>query len=432
MKGLGPKLAIVLFMLLSCGDGKKKVAGGYMDETETTDINVSGLLLDSANQAYAYQSVKLNSEYGYQLFDSTDASGAYLFQKVNPGRWYLVVEGNGQGLLREVMVDSIDLQVETATLEPLQKLILVRSQQTSDTVYIKQLGRKIIFASDTMEIMVPKGDYDVVAIDEVSQISSSSSGARLMSSTTLLSSTSSRLSSSLPKSSADLDLSSFAFSSSSEAGTLSSSSKPPAGSSSSVAIISSNGVTLRYLFTTLSQTLDSSGNNLTLSVSKGTPLFATGFVSFYGSDCIKSPYYQGELGTYMQIDARIKLKGNATSGVQGIFCNDEGSGIGDSFCLRRRGLDTLEVYFKSTSQFADSISYAGVAQNTWTTMRAEFAPDSTVSMYLDGSLVVSKRVTPGFYGLFPADNRLGCRNETLSEPQYFYGDVDSLTVRILK
>ncbi len=424
MKGLGPKLALLLLILLSCGDGKKKVAGGYIDETETTDIKVSGLLLDSANHAYAYQSVKLNSEYGYQLFDSTDSSGAYLFEKVNPGRWYLVVEGVGQGLLREVMVDSVNLQIAVAKLEPLQKLILVRSQQTSDTVYIKQLGRMVVFTSDTMEIMVPQGDYDVVTLEEIPLVLSSSSGTSLISNATVSSSLSILVSSNSRQSSAGLNLSS---------GTLSSSSESPSGSSSSVAIVSTDGVTLRYLFSNLAQTLDSSGNNLTLSVSKGAPLFAIGAVSFYGNDCIKSPYFQGVLGTFMQIDARIKLNGINPVGVQGIFCNDNGPGFNDAFCLRRKGLDTLELYFQTMSQpGGDSISYGSVAQNTWTTVRAEFAPDSSVSLYVDGSMVATKRVLPGFYGMFSTDNRLGCRNETLGDPQYFYGDVDSLTVRILQ
>lgn len=365
--GFGFALLLTLF---ACNDGKKKVAGGYMDETETTDLTVSGILLGMDQKPFARQVVRLNEAQGAELSDTTDSTGEYEFEKVQPGHWYLVAEDTAQGLLREIVVDSQDIVLGTDTLESLLRVVLVRSEQVSDTVYIVQLHRTVVLQSDSVELLLPQGEYDFNR-----QLASSSSSSPSM--------------------------------------------------SSSLAI--AGPATIRYLFADDGPLLDSSGNGLALSVASGTPSFAAGSVGFYGASCLLAPYRDGVFGSHVRMSVRLKLRGTSTA-VQGIFCNDDGAGMGDIFCLRRRGLDTLEFKFQASVLQADSVFAGGVAQDLWMTVSAEIDSNNVATLYLDGAPLASKVVAGSFSGGFHTDSRIGCRNQTLNDPHYFIGDIDSLSV----
>lgn len=427
---------IPLIFFFACNGGKKKVAGGIIDETET-DLQVSGILLDIEQKPYAHRVVYLNEERGGEMRDSTDAKGQFAFENVKPGKWYLVVEEVSQGLLREVQVDSLDIHLDPDTLESLQSLVLLRHESGSDTLYIVQLHRTVVFESDTLILQVPLGNYDVIptnfdpAIDVMSSealVSSAGSSVAHPSSSMPVSSagtSTTTLSSALnPSSSSPLPMSSMGLSATNPS------------SSNAVAMSSASGqvalgpITHRYLFSDLVVTLDSSANLQVLSVSSGIPMFSLGMVAFYETACITTPFLTGMIGNSSRMDARVRLKGSSTS-VQGIFCNDDGSENGDRFCIRRRGLDTLEFKFQVGSALPDSLSVGDMAQNVWMTVAAEITAQKVAALYIDGVAVAQKTVDESFSGAFHTNNRIGCTNELLPNPQYFYGDIDSVTIRSL-
>lgn len=436
----------------ACNGGKKKVAGGIIDETET-DLQVSGILLDIERMPYSRKVVYMNEERGGEMRDSTDAKGQFAFENVKPGKWYLVVEEVSQGLLREVQVDSLDIHLDTDTLESLQSLVLLRPESGSDSLYIVQLHRTVVFESDTLILQVPRGDYEVIpadfdpAIDVMSsEALGSSAGSSVANPSSSMPVSSASTSVTTPSSSASYSSAGTSTTTLSSALNPSSSSPLPMSSmglsatnpssSNAVAISSASGqvalgpVTHRYLFSDLVVTLDSSANLQVLSVSSGIPMFSLGMVAFYETACITTPFLTGMIGNSSRMDARVRLKGSS-SGVQGIFCNDDGSENGDRFCIRRRGLDTLEFKFQVGSALPDSLSVGDMAQNVWMTVAAEITAQKVATLYIDGVAVAQKTVDESFSGAFRTNNRIGCTNELLPKPQYFYGDIDSVTIRNL-
>lgn len=418
------------------------MAGGIIDETET-DLQVSGILLDIERKPYARKVVYLNEERGGEMRDSTDAKGQFAFENVKPGKWYLVVEEVSQGLLREVQVDSLDIHLDTDTLESLQSLVLLRPESGSDSLYIVQLHRTVVFESDTLTLQVPRGDYDVIpadfdpAIEFISseEISCSASSTILIpSSEALVSSANTSVttpSSATSFSSAGLSVMNSSSFMASSAGTSTTRTSSATNLSSSVSgQVALGPVTHRYLFSDLVVTLDSSANLQVLSVSSGTPMFSLGMVAFYEKECITTPFLTGMIGNASRMDVRVRLKGASTS-VQGIFCNDDGSENGDRFCIRRRGLDTLEFKFQVGAGEPDSLYVGNMAQNVWMTVAAEITVQKVATLYVDGVSVAQKVVSESFSGAFRTNNRIGCTNELLPKPQYFYGDIDSVTIRNL-
>jgi len=381
MQRLSPLRVLIALLsclgILSC-DGSKR-AGGFSDETETTQI--SGILRTPAGAACARTTVILRQDYrsatSVHAIDSlpafqvlTDSSGKFIFSAVAKGTWHLQSEQDSLGILRTLLVQDSRIDLGTDTVRALQTILFSPDSFATSLLFIPQLNRVIDLSQGTVGLRLPLGTYEAIPVQDSLAVPTDTN------------------------------------------------------STSDTVQTDSTGLwkTLGlWLFTHGSEWTDNSGNQLTLLNVNAPPTSnALGYLTYAGNECIQINHTPALSPAGFRIDLRLRTRSGITT-PQSILCADDSTSMSEAWCLRILSGDSLVFWFRDNLS-EDSLVVEGIVAETWTDISA-FSTGQAVVLQTT-AFPLTKTVVADFSALV-APMAIGCSNAS-GPSQFFSGDLDYL------
>lgn len=374
-------------LLLSCSGSKDsdKVAGGFSDETETTEI--TGLLVDGNGKAQANARLVLRQDYrtakegtsidaleSHETF--TDASGRYTFTEISSGTWYLEARKNEIGALTKVESGKTDLDLKTDTLRNVGSVVYKSTDPATVAIFLPQLNQVLPLTNGEALITIPGDQVEVIPLTDTEETPEITAIPEILE----VSEAASQWTS----------LFSFNFPSSPD------------------------------------PWLDETGNVTHLqNLNAAAYAVSESVIRFNGNACFSILNDRDYSHPFFQISTRVSFVVASAGDRQSIACLPIVSGE-DAWCLERQGADSVVFWYQDGTSPKDSLVVTNVPDSTWIEIVAEVGEEG-VSLGVQGVDTVSSTVTKDL-STFTSAITIGCTDENFTGIHFLSADMDWVTL----
>lgn len=319
-------LLTTLFLSCSGSSSKDDVAGGFSDETETTEL--TGRLVDPSGKAQASTRILLRQDFrsapagtavdslkAFEVFSNID--GEYRFESVPAGTWNLDARASGTGVLKTITARTATCELGADTLRAIQSAVYTSTNPDLKAVFLPQTNQVVPMVNGEALLMVPGNQVEILPLTE---------GAIA------------------PDPGAEVEI------------------VPLSAASAWIPLFSLN-------FLPIDPWLDPTGNTTHLQNANAPPLVLDeGAIQFNGVACFQIAQDRDYSSKWFELQTRVSISA-LPPGPQAIVCALDIAGQ-DSWCLRKHGVDSLVFWFQDALAAADSLVLSDIPNAQWFTITA--------------------------------------------------------------
>lgn len=376
-------IPFVASLFLSCSGSKDKtVAGGFSDETETTEI--SGILVGADGKPEANARLVLRQDFrsansrvaidslrSYEAF--ADIDGKFSFDSIPSGTWNLDVRNNAKGSMQRVVAKSAHQDLGTDTLKQIVASIYRNSNPDLKFVFLPQTNEVVPLKDGSALLAIPGDSVEVLPYTEQEGL--------------------------IPD--------------------------PTAVPEKIPAAISSAWIPSFTLnFEKADPWADATGNITHVGNVNAAPTVTDAATVFAGNECFH--IVPDRDYSYPEFRIRARVSFAQVTGTQAILCASDDANS-DAWCLRKKGADSLIFWFQDDRQAADSVVLSGIPSKQWLEIAATVTPKD-VSLGVTGMETI-KRVKPIDLSSFAQPIAIGCQ-EWSGPNQFLNASVDWISMDI--